>query len=143
MATKRKIAAPKKSVVKKVTKKSSAKKSVRSDSVKAKNILRDEIRGASFTKKNLIDDINNLLKYDKQVNTPFSAGKRMVQDGNFACYTSDMKNTLSKIYGKEKVKSWGAERVQETYKNLMAREIAEIHKTNRMTVGTAKKKSKK
>lgn len=116
---------------------------IRSNSIQAKKIIRNEIKASNFTKTRLIEDVNSLMKYDRRINTPFSAGRQMAQDGNFACYTHDMKKTLGKIYGKEKVKSWTQNKVEETYKNLIAREINEIHRTNRMTIGTAKKKSKK
>lgn len=50
-------------------------------------------------------------------------GKELVNGGCFACYYSDQRVMLRKIYG-DKVDDWSGNKVHETYSNLIGREYA-------------------
>lgn len=53
-------------------------------------------------------------------------GKELVNAGCFACYYSDQRQMLSKIYGKRNVDKWDGNKVHETYSNLIGREYASM-----------------
>ncbi len=53
-------------------------------------------------------------------------GKELVNAGCFACYYSDQRQMLSKIYGKRNVDKWDGNKVHETYGNLIGREYASM-----------------
>lgn len=51
-------------------------------------------------------------------------GKELVNAGCFACYYSDQRQMLSKIYGKRNVDKWDGTKIHDTYGNLIGREYA-------------------
>ena len=60
-----------------------------------------------------------LSRYPK---TDYTKGAGLVQAGCFACYFSDQRVMLGKIYGKDNVEKWSGDKVHETYKHLIGRE---------------------
>ena len=85
----------------------------KSNSLKAKKIIRSEIRSHDFNSKTLINEVKNQIKYDRFVRTPYQAGKKLVEGGNFACYYSQTDDMLNKIYGKKNVSKWSNEKKME------------------------------
>jgi hypothetical protein len=100
----------------------------KSTTTKAKKIIRAEIKDhyADNGKQWL-----NAVKRDAEAaydphtpNTAYHKGANLVQGGSFACYYSDQKQMLGKIYGKENVAKWNGEKTHSTYKHLIGREYA-------------------
>ena len=111
----------------------------KSTSNKAKKIIRDEIKSYDWNKNSLKDQIDDFKKYERNVKTYYHGGKKLVDDGSFACYYHQTDNMLNKIYGKENVKKWSNEKKWNTYTHLVSREINDICVKGKMSVGTNKK----
>ena len=56
----------------------------------------------------------------------WNKAKQLVNDGNFACYYSEQREMLNKIYGKENVDNWTGEKIHHTYSNLIGREYSSL-----------------
>ena len=117
------------------------KKVLRSNSKKAKEIIKEEIKstyGCDPQNRTYGKDYIRNMKEDADVHSyqyganDFNKAKQLVKDGNFAVYTSDTDKMLGKIYGKENVKKWTANKKWQTYQNLIAREyVSELRKRNK------------
>ena len=114
---------------------------IRSNSNKAKKIIQSEIKayygadpknrtyGKDYI-RNMQQDANSSSKYGDD----WSKGKRLVNEGNFACYYDDQRKMLNKIYGKKNVDRWSNNKIHNTYGNLIAREYSSLlrkKKTNK------------
>lgn len=113
---------------------------IRSNSKKAKEIIRNEIKdvyGCDPQNRTYGKDYIRNMKEDADVHTQygsndFNKAKQLVRDGNFVTYYSDTDKMLGKIYGKENVKKWTNNKKWETYQNLIAREyVCELKKRNK------------
>lgn len=104
----------------------------------AKNIIRNEMLSYYDAKdygvKNRISaidkDISN-VKHPRYAPTNYHAMRKLVDGGNFAVYTSDMTNVLSKIYGKDvalKLERQG--KTLSAYSHLIAREYDHMKRKN-------------
>lgn len=113
---------------------------IRSNSKKAKEIIKSEIRnyygndpdnykyGKNYI-KNMKEDAEaaSLPKhYSDQ-----AKGKHLVEIGNFAAYYDDERKMLGKIYGKKNVEKWTNTKVHNTYGNLIGREYASLLKQSK------------
>lgn len=114
----------------------------KSNTKKAKGIIRSEIRASEFNAKSLKQQIDSFRKYDRSVVNGYTGGKKLVDGGSFACYYSQTDNMLGKIYGKKNIQKWSDEKKWNTYKHLISREIDDIYRTGKMNL-TRKKSSKK
>ena len=112
----------------------------RSTSNKAKQIIRDEIKSHDWNKNSLKGQIDHFKKYDRDVRNYYQGGKKLVNEGNFACYYSQTDKMLGKIYGKQNVASWSNQKKWNTYTHLLSREINDICIKGRMSLGTKNKK---
>ena len=112
---------------------------IKSTSNKAKQIIRDEIRSYNWNKNSLKNQIDDFKKYERNVNTYYQGGKKLVSDGSFACYYHQTDKMLNKIYGHENVKKWSNEKKWNTYTHLVSREINDICVKGKMSVGTNNK----
>ena len=112
----------------------------KSTSNKAKEIIRAEIKSYDWNKNSLKNQIDDFKKYERNVSTYYQGGKKLVSDGNFACYYHQTDNMLNKIYGKENVKKWSNQKKWDTYTHLVSREINDICVKGRMSVGSKKKR---
>lgn len=107
----------------------------KSTTKKAKSIIRSEIRHY------YADDVanrrygKNYIKNMQQDANSYSAGsglsdwgkgKELVNAGCFACYYSDQRKMLNKIYGKKNVDKWSGDKIHNTYGNLIGREYASM-----------------
>ena len=108
---------------------------IKSTSNKAKKIIRDEIKAYGWNKNSLKDQID----YDGSINY-YQGGKRLAEDGSFACYYYQTDEMLGKIYGKENVKKWSDKKKWSTYTHLVGREINDICTKDKMSVGPTKRK---
>lgn len=105
----------------------------KSNTKKAKNIIRSEIRhyyspsykgegrSALDNMKRDADayDGDYLSRYPK---SDYTKGAGLVDSGFFACSCDDQRVMLGKIYGKDNVKNWSGDKVYNTYKHLIGRE---------------------
>ena len=103
----------------------------KSTTKKAKEIIRKEMLSyfparEYGTKTNL-----DAMKKDAEAasvpskfSNDFVKGKRLVDAGCLACYYSDQKKMLSKIYGKDNVAKWDGNKTHDTYRHLIGREYA-------------------
>lgn len=112
----------------------------KSTSSKAKKIIRDEIRNEGWNARKLKSQINVFKSYDRDVSNYYSGGRKLVNEGNFACYYSQTDKMLGKIYGKQNVASWSNQKKWNTYTHLLSREINDICIKGRMSLGTKYKK---
>jgi hypothetical protein len=101
----------------------------------AKEIIRNEMlshfNAKDYGVKNRLDAIKIDAKsawYQGIPDTDYHKGANLVQNGSFACYYSDQKIMLGKIYGKENVDKWDGQKTHETYKHLIAREYSALVK---------------
>ena len=111
---------------------------MRSTSKKAKNIIRREMLSrynpkdyGVKTKLAAIDKDINVVKHPRYAPTNYHAMRKLARDGNFAVYTSDMTNVLSKVYGKEvalKLEKQG--KTVDAYSHLIAREYDHMKRSN-------------
>ena len=109
------------------------KKSVRSTSKTAKNVIRNEIRdyyspstigeGRSAL-ENMKKDAEACNCNDNGWHSDYQKGAALVQNGQFAIMYNDQRKVLSKIYGEKNVDSWDSFKVHNTYKHLIGREYA-------------------
>ena len=106
----------------------------KSNSIKAKGIIRSEIRGYDWDAARLKSQIDSFRHYDRDVVNGYSGGKKLVEGGSFACYYSQTDDMLSKIYGKKNVSTWSNEKKWNTYKHLISREIDSIYNTGKMSL---------
>ena len=106
----------------------------KSNTNKAKAIIRSEIRSYDWNAKRLKDQINSFCKYDRSVFNGYSGGKKLVEGGSFACYYSQTDSMLGKIYGKKNVSKWSDEKKWNTYTHLISREIDKVYQTGRMSL---------
>lgn len=128
-ATKTAVAKPKKTAQKP---KATTKRTINSNSTKAKNIVRAEIRNYykphEYGVRSTVDavkkdaDAYNNNRSAKVRQTNYQKGAGLVDAGCFACYHSQQRVMLGKIYGKKKVETWDGEKVHNTYKHLIGRE---------------------
>lgn len=97
---------------------------VRSTSNEARKIIRGEIKKYYTGKGGLTQmktDANN-YSYGKRY-SDWEKGSRLVDAGSFACYHSDQKKMLKKIYG-SRVEDWDGDKTHGTYRGLIGREYA-------------------
>ena len=106
----------------------------KSNTTKAKKIIRSEIRSHDYNAKALINEVKYQIKNDRWVRTPYQAGKKMVEGGTFACYYSQTDDMLSKIYGKKNVSKWSDDKKWNVYSHLIARETESVYKSGRMNL---------
>lgn len=111
------------------------KKSVRSTSKAAKNIIRQEIRSSRFNPKNYgygKSTLDNMKKEADSYNcgdvktrrhSDWQKGAGLVDGGSFAVGV-DQDKMLGKIYGKKKISEWDYIKKHDIYKNLIGREYA-------------------
>ena len=111
---------------------------IRSNSKKAKEIIRNEMKsyygndpdnykyGRNYI-KNMQEDANSAFRSGDDR----SKGKKLVDQGNFACYYDDQRKMLGKIYGKKNVEKWSTDKVHNTYGNLIGREYASLLKQSK------------
>lgn len=116
---------------------------IRSNSSKAKNIIRNEIKGYGWNSKKLKSQIGDLKKWHPKVNGYYSGGKVLVQDGNFAVYNSQTEKMLGKIYGKQNVSKWSGDKKWNTYTHLIGREINEVCYKGSMSLSSNKRRKRK
>lgn len=105
---------------------------IRSNSTKAKNVIRAEIRNYykphEFGVRSTVDavkkdaDAYNNNRSTKVRQSNYQKGAGLVDAGCFAVYHSDQRVMLGKIYGKKKVETWDGDKVHNTYKHLIGRE---------------------
>ena len=112
----------------------------KSTTKKAKNIIRNEIKsyygndpenrryGKDFV-RNMQEDAENYSA--GRGKSDWAKGKELVSGGCFACYYSDQRPMLSKIYGKKNVDKWDDIKVWETYGNLIGREYSAMLRERR------------
>lgn len=107
----------------------------KSTTKKAKSIIRNEI-------KNYYGDDPENYRYGKDfvMNmkedaesyscgrglSDWGKGKELVNAGSFACYYSQQRVMLDKIYGKRNVDNWSGDKIHNTYGNLIGREYASM-----------------
>ena len=60
----------------------------KSNTKKAKSIIRSEIRSSEFNAKSLKSQIDSFRRYDRDVVNGYTGGKKLVDGGSFACYYS-------------------------------------------------------
>ena len=106
----------------------------KSNTTKAKGIIRSEIRGCGWNAQRLKSQIDSFRSYDRNVFNGYSGGKKLVEDGSFACYYDQTDDMLNKIYGKKNVDKWSNEKKWNTYKHLISREIDSIYNTGKMSL---------
>lgn len=105
--------------------------SIKSNSNKAKKIIRAEIRTffSPKRKKGGKSSLDNMKKaadsYDggyvsRYKKSDYVKGGALVDAAAFAIWSQDL--MLNKIYGEDKVKTWTNDKKHETYKHLIARE---------------------
>lgn len=112
----------------------------KSNTKKAKGIIRSEIRSYDWNANTLKDQIDHDILYDRSLyKSPYLAGKNLVQGGSFACYYDQTDKMLGKVYGKKKVDTWSNDKKWNTYKHLIAREIDDIYRTGRMNLKNTKR----
>lgn len=111
------------------------KKSVRSTSKTAKNIIRQEIRSSRFNPKKYgygKSTLDNMKKEADRYNcgdvktrrhSDWQKGAGLVDGGSFAVGV-DQDKMLGKIYGKKKIGEWDYIKKHDIYKNLIGREYA-------------------
>lgn len=99
----------------------------------AKSIIRREIRSyygngraKEYNVKSAVDAMQlDAESYSAGRNiSDWNKGKELVNAGGFACYYSDQRKMLSKIYGKRNVDKWPGNKVHNTYGNLIGREYS-------------------
>ena len=104
----------------------------KSTSKAAKSVIRSEIRryysGRSYgTRTSVLDnmkanaDAYNCGDSEKVRHSDYQKGAGLVDGGDLACYYSDQKKMLRKIYGKS-VDDWSGEKTHATYRHLIGRE---------------------
>ncbi|MDR0850769.1 MAG: hypothetical protein LBN07_04855 [Christensenellaceae bacterium] len=110
----------------------------KSTTKKARKIIRSEMNSyyspkirpdysGKSTIENMTTDGNATTGYHKRNNqhiTPYHKATALVDGGSFACYYSDQKQMLGKIYGKANVEKWDGNKIHNTYKHLISREYA-------------------
>ncbi len=110
----------------------------KSTTKKAKSIIRGEIKsyyspsmrgGGKSAVMNMKIDADN-YSYGRG-KSDWVKGKELVNAGCFACYYSDQRKMLSKIYGKRRVDKWDGDKVHNTYGNLIGREYASMLRENK------------
>lgn len=120
----------------------------RSNSVKAKNIVRAEIFDyyGGNGKKTAFESMTRDIKasYDgNRMRSSYGKAKTLVDSGCFACYHSQQAKMLAKIYGKKKVDKMNGNQVHELYKHLIAREYSDMDFTgNHGYIKNSKKHTK-
>lgn len=115
---------------------------LRSNSNKAKTIIRNEIKDYGWNSKSLKSQIDDFKKWNPKVHGYYSGGKVLVQEGNFAVYNSQTEKMLGKIYGKQNVTKWSNDKKWNTYKHLLGREINQVCSKGSMSLNSNKKKRK-
>lgn len=115
------------------------KKTIRSNSKKAKSIIRSEIRTYFKPKEYGTRSSVNAMRKDanaynagsnKKYLSDYTKGAALVDAGGLACYYNDQKKMLRKIYG-NKVNSWNGNKTHSTYKHLIGREYSAMLRENR------------
>ena len=107
----------------------------KSTTKEAKKIIRDEINyyyghgrekeyGCITAVEAMQKDANSYSAGRRT--SDWNKGKELVNAGCFACYYSDQRVMLSKIYGKANVLNWDGQKVHDTYANLIGREYASM-----------------
>ena len=119
-------------------------KRINSNSKKAKNLIRAEIRsfyGPSATGEN-ITSIRAMKRDADAYNadeprnsrykpSDYKKGRALVDAGSFRCYYSDQAKFLSKIYGKKNVDNWPGMKIHNTYAHLIGREYDSMLRKNK------------
>ncbi len=110
----------------------------RSNSKKAKNIVRSEIMsyysGDMYGNKksafeNMTTDIQ--ASYDARESLgKYNQAKSLVDSGCFACYYSDQAKMLAKIFGKKRVSKMSGFEIHNLYSHLIGREYEEMARSN-------------
>ena len=107
---------------------------VKSYSKKAKSLIRGEIKsyfGPSHTGENMTslkamkrqaDSHNGGYPSNYRYVSDYKKAVSLVDGGCFACYYSDQRKLLNKIYGKKKVDTWSGDKIHGTYAHLIGRE---------------------
>lgn len=106
----------------------------KSNTLKAKSIIRSEIRVYEWNPERLKSQIDDFKKYDRDVVNGYSGGKKLVEGGCFACYYNQTDDMLGKIYGKTNVKKWNDDKKWNTYKHLISREIDDVYRTGKINL---------
>lgn len=118
-------------VKKKTAGKTPQKSPMSSNSAKAKQIIREEIKACFNPKEYGVRSALDAMKIDAESAcagrdsglSDFAKGAKLVQNGGLAIYYDDQRAMLRKIYG-DKVDGWANDKVHNTYKNLVGREYA-------------------
>ena len=103
---------------------------LRSNSKKAKKIIRDEIRvyfkpreyGVRSTVDAMKKDADAYNNGRRSWQSNYNKGAGLVDAGALACYYDDQRVMLGKIYGRANVNKWSGSKVHNTYKHLIGRE---------------------
>ena len=114
------------------------KKRVNSNSKKSKSIIRSEMRGYFRAKDYGVRTSLDAMKMDADSynaggrgwHSDYAKGAALVDAGGLACYYSDQRNMLRKIYGKQ-VDNWSGNQVHSKYKHLIGREYAAMMRQKR------------
>lgn len=111
-----------------------SKYSPKSTTKKAKKVIQNEMKyyygGDDYGNRASKDYIENMKRDaeacadNRSIYGDWNKGKELVNAGCFACYYSDQRKMLNKIYGKRTVDKWDGHKVHETYGNLIGREYA-------------------
>ena len=106
----------------------------KSTTQKAKKIIHDEMKvyygGDDYGNRPSKDYIENMrldaeaCADNRHIYSDWNKGKELVNAGCFACYYSQQRKMLNKIYGKKTVDRWSGSKIHETYGNLIGREYA-------------------
>jgi len=123
-----------------------------SNSKKAKEIIRSEIRGYFKPHEYGVRSTVDAMKQDADAynngrrgwQSNYSKGAGLVDAGSLACYYNDQRKMLGKIYGAEKVKDWSGDKVHNTYRHLIGREYdAMLQEQNKKRAERKAQKAKK
>lgn len=109
---------------------------IASNSLKAKKIIRDEIKSYDWNAKRLKKQIDDFMTYPRHSRpaSAYQAGKKLVEGGCFACYYNQCDDMLNKIYGKDNVKKWNDQKKWDTYMHLVSREISNVYDSGKMSL---------
>ena len=107
----------------------------KSTTKKAKSIIRNEIKsyyGDDAQNRTYGKDYIKNMHEDAEVysegrgKSDWNKGKELVNAGCFACYYSQQRKMLDKIYGKRNVDKWDNDKIHHTYGNLIGREYSSM-----------------
>ena len=102
----------------------------RSTTKEAKQVIRNEIKAYFNPREYGVRSTVDAMKKDAEAYnadrrgrvSDYEKGAALVDAGSLACYYSDQKEMLGKIYGKDNVKNWDGDKIHSTYKHLIGRE---------------------